>query len=474
MANKKGKIVQMPLSPENYIRTKARSLPLGNCYITKDWNKLGMANILVVRNHTNGNKTVGLFLVDTFCLGLKDTYYMFNIPDSELREILDKFRNEGGNEAQLIKADYTLVHNIIYGAIDFATEYGFKPFKDFNLTRYILEEDDENVELIGIEFGQEGKPAIFVGKEKHPANIIAQLDKTAGEGNYGIVYEDEEDEFDSDDEDEDFDEDDEDSAEEEDDINAKPLEEWTPKDYEDVLTGKKEADIIKTFQLTVALYMNTLKKKEERIIMKKCDEFLSWNVVDDEEFAKNLFSSEEEENICEEIHKKYIHSAMDALPLIEKYMIKYPQSFQIRNYKGLCMETLGMGNEIFEFSIDTYLKFPNEVIAFCNYITALRARGRENEADILISQTGGLPAIFPSKKEFSIFEYLSFIKHLSFYYVEQNKLQMAIACATSLFDFEFADEQEQIAEQIYFMVTEKLMKYIQEKYNFNPSDINSN
>ena len=51
---------------------------------------------------------------------------------------------------------------------------------------------------------------------------------------------------------------------------------------------------------------------------------------------------------------------------------------------------------------------------------------------------------------------------------------MAIACATSLFDFEFADEQEQIAEQIYFMVTEKLMKYIQEKYNFNPSDINSN
>ena len=402
MANKKGKIVQMPLSPENYIRTKARSLPLGNCYITKDWNKLGMANILVVRNHTNGNKTVGLFLVDTFCLGLKDTYYMFNIPDSELREILDKFRTEGGNEAQLIKADYTLVHNIIYGAIDFAAEYGFKPFKDFNLTRYILEEDDENVELIGIEFGQEGKPAIFVGKEKHPANIIAQLDKTAGEGNYGIVYEDEEDEFDSDDEDEDFDEDDEDSAEEEDDINAKPLEEWTPKDYEDVLTGKKEADIIKTFQLTVALYMNTLKKKEERIIMKKCDEFLSWNVVDDEEFAKNLFSSEEEENICEEIHKKYIHSAMDALPLIEKYMIKYPQSFQIRNYKGLCMETLGMGNEIFEFSIDTYLKFPNEVIAFCNYITALRARGRENEADILISQTGGLPAIFPSKKEFSL------------------------------------------------------------------------
>jgi hypothetical protein len=475
MAKKKGKIIQMPLSPENYIRTKARSLTLGDCYITKDWDKLGMANILVVRNHTNGNKTVGLFLVDTFCLGLKDTYYVFNIPDSELREILDQFRNEGGNEAEMIKADYTLVHNIIYGAIDFAAEYGFTPFKDFNLTRYILEEDDENVELMEIGFGQDGKPAIFVGKERHPANIIAQLDKTAGKGNYGIVYEDDDDEFDSDDEDDDEDfENGEYEEEDDDDMKGKPIQEWTPEDFNDIMTGKKKTDITKTLQIFITLYLDSLKKKEKKAIYNKSDELLSWNVVDDEEFEKKLFSSEEEENVCEEIHKKYSYSASEALPLVEKYMIKYPQSFQIRNYKGMCMEELGFRNEIREFSIDTYLKFPNEVIAFCNYITALRATGRENEANILISQKGGLPAIFPSKKEFSIFEYLSFIKHLTIYYVEQNNIQMAIACAISLFDFEFADEQKQIAEQIYFMVTEKLMKYMQEKYNFNQDEFNNN
>lgn len=471
MANKKGKIIQMPLSPENYIRTKARSLPIGDCYITKDWDKLGMANILVVRNHTNGNKTVGLFLVDTFSLGLKDTYYVFNIPDSELQEILDQFRNEGGNEAEMIKADYTLVHNIIYGAIDFAAEYGFKPYKDFSITKYILEEDDENVELMEIDFGQEGKPAIYVGKEKHPANIIAHLDKTAGKGNYEIVYEDDDDEFDTGEEDieeEEFEE------EDDDDMKGKPIEEWTNEDFTDIMTGKKTTDITKTLQIFITFYLESLKKKEKKAIMIKSDEFLSWNVVDDDEFEKNLFSSEEEENVCGEIHEKYINSALDALPLIEKYMIKYPQSFQIRNYKGMCMEELGFRNEIYEFSIDTYLKFPNEVIAFCNYITALRATGRENEADILISQKGGLPAIFPSKKEFSIFEFLSFIKHLVLYYIEQNNIHMAIACTISLYDFEFADEQKQVAEQIYFILTEQLMKHIQEKFNINPDEFNNN
>ena len=36
MAKKNNKIIQLPLSPENYIKTRVRNLPLGKCYINKD------------------------------------------------------------------------------------------------------------------------------------------------------------------------------------------------------------------------------------------------------------------------------------------------------------------------------------------------------------------------------------------------------------------------------------------------------
>jgi hypothetical protein len=49
MAKKgKGKIIQM-LSPENYIRQKARTLPLYECWINAEWNEGKMATLIVAQ-----------------------------------------------------------------------------------------------------------------------------------------------------------------------------------------------------------------------------------------------------------------------------------------------------------------------------------------------------------------------------------------------------------------------------------------
>jgi len=67
MANKnKEKVIQM-LSPENYIRKKARSLPIYECWVNTNWEGSGMANIVIARSHTNGNITFCIYLVDLYC-----------------------------------------------------------------------------------------------------------------------------------------------------------------------------------------------------------------------------------------------------------------------------------------------------------------------------------------------------------------------------------------------------------------------
>jgi hypothetical protein len=205
MANKnKGKMVQM-LSPENYIRKKARSLPVYECRINEEWEDTKLAQLSVARSHVNGNITACFYLVDLMCLGIKDTDYMFNAPIHTYREHIEKI-NDGLPSVDIA---YELAHNIVYAGLEFADEYGFKPHKDFtSVTRYMLEEDTDDIELIEIECGVNGEPTYVRGPfddDLKVKKIIAQLEKTAGHGNYSII--DEDDDFEDENEDDDMDDD---------------------------------------------------------------------------------------------------------------------------------------------------------------------------------------------------------------------------------------------------------------------------
>jgi hypothetical protein len=169
-------------SPEKYIRTRARNLPIGECYINPGWDEGGMALIIVTRKHSTGNLTIGAYQVDLYCLGVKNTFWRFNELPDELEYVNEQFSMFSDTGEDLIQADYTLVHNIIYGAEAFADDLGFKPHKDFALTQYILEEDDDEVEFIDIEFGMNGLPAVIMGKEHYPPGVFNILDRSVGPG----------------------------------------------------------------------------------------------------------------------------------------------------------------------------------------------------------------------------------------------------------------------------------------------------
>ncbi|HEY5326917.1 MAG TPA: hypothetical protein VIJ27_07950, partial [Mucilaginibacter sp.] len=183
-----------PLSPEKYIKTQARVLPIVECLVTEEWENVGICNIFIARQHITGNFTVGMYLVDLYCLGVKDTFYQFNITPEDYRYLK---RNNSGT----VKCEYALVHNIIYGAIEFAGDYGFKPHKEFSVSQFILEEDDEQVELMELDFGLDGLPCFVPGPNDDAAKIksvTATLERTAGPGNFEILDPFDDDEFDDD------------------------------------------------------------------------------------------------------------------------------------------------------------------------------------------------------------------------------------------------------------------------------------
>ena len=188
---KKSKTSNNPqiLSPENYIRQKSRNLPISKCYVNKDWDASKLCQATIVREHASGNVTACRYLVDLGCLGIKDTHYLFNVPWEDIEEKLNQQKEYG---VDYTEASYELIHNIIYSALEFAEDYGFKPHRDFtSVTSYFLEEDTDDIPIIPVECGgDDGNPLYVNSGIDSPSRvkqILAQLDKTAGKGNYHYI-----------------------------------------------------------------------------------------------------------------------------------------------------------------------------------------------------------------------------------------------------------------------------------------------
>ena len=132
------------------MKQRARSLEIGTCYISEDMTECGEGHVIVTRRHTGGRISVAIYLVDTYCLGVKDSFFRLRLEEEELEEMLDSAPN-------LRECSYNEAHNWVYGAIAWAEEAGIEPDKSFAVTQYMLEEDTDDIPLIEYEFGRAGK-----------------------------------------------------------------------------------------------------------------------------------------------------------------------------------------------------------------------------------------------------------------------------------------------------------------------------
>ncbi|MBD5191818.1 MAG: DUF1186 domain-containing protein [Bacteroidales bacterium] len=198
------------ISPYRFMREKARTLPIGKCYITPpDWKESGMPTVTVTRVRPNGNLVVASFLVDTFCLGVKDAMYNEKMTPYDFENYLDRFKQKMGLE----EISYNEAHNLIYGAMAFAEEGGVKPAKEFDPAGYILEEDTDDIPLIEFDFGKNGKHYLVVSPDEREMLYCNVLKKNLGDNfeyimpynEYDDVYNEYDDEYGDDDEDEDDD-----------------------------------------------------------------------------------------------------------------------------------------------------------------------------------------------------------------------------------------------------------------------------
>ena len=174
MAQKKKKQKEQQfLSSEQYLKQKARSLEIGKCYISEDLEDCGEGIIFVTRNHKGGKISMGFYLVDIYCLGVKDSHYQLRMEEEEVQEYVSHY-------TKMRECSYEEAHNWIYGAIAFAEEGGIEPDKSFALTQYLLEEDTDDIPLIEYEFGKDGQHFLVCHSVSEANRYLPTLRKHLG------------------------------------------------------------------------------------------------------------------------------------------------------------------------------------------------------------------------------------------------------------------------------------------------------
>ena len=166
-----------------YLIKNAKDYPLFECLINTDWQDKGMAHIFLSRKQPNNKLILGVYLVDIFCLGLKNTFCNANLSMEEYQ----KLKLSLLEETAISSYSPGKACRVINGAIEYAKRIGFKPQKDFDLSKYVLEGLQNNDYDLTLEFGKDGKPLYIAGPDDDFEAIIETLRKNVGEDNFHFI-----------------------------------------------------------------------------------------------------------------------------------------------------------------------------------------------------------------------------------------------------------------------------------------------
>ena len=147
----------------------------------------GCGYLVVSRFKADGRVESGFFLLDVFCLGIKDAgFHCFNSIADYRESLLNRLFPNGDPVRMAAAAARKLAED----AISYARGLGFSPGSDYKKASRVfggIAKADCNEEFI---FGKDGKPLYIQGPSDSPARvekILRALEARCGEGGYHYI-----------------------------------------------------------------------------------------------------------------------------------------------------------------------------------------------------------------------------------------------------------------------------------------------
>ncbi len=159
--------------------------PVVDCLINTAFEENGMASLLISRRAESGEVAFFVFLVDTYCLGVKDCFGKITTP-AEYRKQLERFRKQG-----VRSLDPPSARRLIEDAVAYADSFGLPPHPDFRKMRPILNGINPEQAREIFPMGKDGKPLYIPGPGQSAAEsrrIMTILESHVGRGAYHFKF----------------------------------------------------------------------------------------------------------------------------------------------------------------------------------------------------------------------------------------------------------------------------------------------
>ena len=158
-------------------RTKAA--PVLHSLVPEDIWERGMGQVLFSRQLPNQQVAFAVFLVDTFCLGVKDAHAGI-VPRSNYEEQLLGPLQE---QFEMWEESPAYVRKLVEGAVAYAQQFHLHPHADYRKAKAIFGDIDPADCDTDFEFGQDGQPLYINGpyeSAEESVLILSNLEEHSG------------------------------------------------------------------------------------------------------------------------------------------------------------------------------------------------------------------------------------------------------------------------------------------------------
>ena len=142
----------------------------------------GIGYTMIARRDLEGGLVFAVFLVDVYCLGVKDTFWRSGTA-AELEELIRKMETTGTMSA----IAPACLSKIVKGAVEYAQSFGFPPHPDFRHASKLLEGIDPSSCPSEFKFGRGGRPFYIQGQYESPAQAAAIRQRVEDAGGHYII-----------------------------------------------------------------------------------------------------------------------------------------------------------------------------------------------------------------------------------------------------------------------------------------------
>jgi hypothetical protein len=163
---------------------RAAHAPIQHCFLTEAVFEFGMGTLVLARGVTPHHVALSSFLIDVFCLGIKDVMF-----ESVEREFFEMYMEATDAGSPVVSVAPSYARKLLRDLAAWSQSIGFAPHRDFAAVERMFGEVSADASDAVFRFGRDGKPVYIPGPNETAPLIrrrIEQLQKHLGDDGFGF------------------------------------------------------------------------------------------------------------------------------------------------------------------------------------------------------------------------------------------------------------------------------------------------